>query len=430
MNASPQLQLSNSDRSLYIALELSSSTWKVAFTDQLGRKARLKNVAAGDLSALEQEIAKAKDRFELTEDALVVSCYEAGRDGFWIHRCLVSMGVFSHIVEPASIQVNRRHRRAKTDRIDAEMILNALLRWQAGDRFACRMIRIPDKDVEDARHIHRELKTLKGEQTSHTNRIKALLVTNGCTQVTIDHAFPQWLEQAVGGDGQPLGRRLVERLQREFERLRLVTEQIRQLQKHQHTMLRQARKRIAESEEDSKLETEQLGAEERIIALAEHLAQLKGIGVVTAWTLAAEIFSWRDIGNRRQLAALVGLVPTPHSSGNEEKEQGISKAGRGDLRVLMIEIAWLWLQYQPQSELSRWYCDRFGGGTSRERKRGIVALARKLLVALGKYVARGEIPAGALLGEKLSTNYTASLEPKPKPKQNRSTAQPACQTAA
>lgn len=413
MNANPQQQRNRQVGTLYIALELSNSVWKAAFTDEIARRPRLRNVAAGNLQALEHEIRLAKERFQLPADALVVSCYEAGRDGFWLHRCLVSMDICNHIVEPASIQVNRRHRRAKTDRIDAEMILSALIRFETGDRFACRMVRVPDKDMEDARHINRELKSLKNERTSHTNRIKGLLVVNGCADASIDHDFAQWLEQAVDGDGQPLGRRLVERLQREFERLQLVTEHIRQLQKHQYEMIRQAHREIARSEgtSDEKNKPPKLpDAEERIISIAEHLARLGGIGVVTAWTLAAEIFAWRDIRNRRQLAAFVGLVPSPYSSGDEEKEQGISKSGRSDLRVLMIEIAWLWLQYQPQSELSQWYCRRFAGGTARDRKRGIVALARKLLVALGKYMSEGEIPAGAKLSGKLSTNYTASLK--------------------
>lgn len=431
MNATPQQQTSRQGRTLYIALELSSSIWKVAFTDQIARRPRVRNVKAGDVQALEREMDHAKARFQLPPDAPVVSCYEAGRDGFWLHRCLVSMDVSSHIVEPASIQVNRRHRRAKTDRIDAELILTALIRFDAGDRFACRMVRVPDKDMEDARHINRELKSLKNERTSHTNRIKGLLVASGCSDVIIDHDFPRWLEQAVGGGGQPLGRRLVERLQREFERLRLVTDHIRQLEKHQHAMIRQAQKDIARSEIAPAEEADPpkpLDAEERIAAIAEHLAQLGGIGVVTAWTLAAEIFTWRDIQNRRQLAAFVGLVPTPYSSGDEAKEQGISKSGRSDLRVLMIEIAWLWLQYQPQSDLSRWYRKRFDDGTARDRKRGIVALARKLLVALGKYVSQGELPAGAKLSGKLSTNYTASLTAnKTSP---RSPRPPACSAAA
>lgn len=421
MNANPQQQTSCQGRTLYIAFELSSSTWKLATADHVASRARIRNVPAGDLQAVELEIKRAKARFRLHPDAPVVSCYEAGRDGFWIHRCLVSLGIDSYVVEPASIQVNRRFRRAKTDRIDAEMLVNALIRRIGiGERKACQIVRVPDKDIEDARHTNRELKSLKYERTSHTNRIKSLLVANGCTEVDIDPNFPRWLERAVGGDGERLGRRLVERLQREFKRLQLVTEHIRELQKLQHEMLRQARKEVMRSEEAEADEqippqpshSDPPHGEERIIALAERLTELDGIGAVTAFTLASEIFAWRDIQNRRQLAALVGLVPTPHSSGDEKKEQGISKAGRGELRILLIEIAWLWNQYQPQSELTRWYQERFGGGTSRDRKRGIVALARKLLVALGKFVKDGEVPAGATFSDKLSTNYTPSLLPK------------------
>jgi transposase len=188
-----------------------------------------------------------------------------------------------------------------------------------------------------------------------------------------------------------------------------VTQHIRQLQKHQFTMIRQAQKEIATNEKSASRKSKTDDAEGRIVALAERLTRIAGIGAVSSWTLAAEVFAWRDISNRRQLAAFVGLVPTPFSSGNEEREQGISKSGRSDLRVLMIEVAWFWLRYQPDSELARWYCRRFAGGTSRERKRGIVALARKLLVALGKYINGGEIPAGAKLGGRLVCNYSPAL---------------------
>lgn len=412
MNANPHQQVNTEARCLYIALELSSETWKIASTDRMGRRPRLVNLKAGDLKGLTSEIDRSKARFELPADAAVVSCYEAGRDGFWLHRCLVSLGIRSHIVEPASLQVNRRQRRAKTDRIDAEKIVTALIRFEAGDRFACRMVRVPDKQIEDARHLHRELKSLKCEHTSHRNRIQGLLVACGCRDAEVNARFPSWLKHARGGDGELLGRRLVERLQREFERLQLVTEQIRQLQKEQYSLIRQAAKQVDEGarcQGTAGGPSDRPTGEDRIVAIAEHLIQLRGIGVVSSWTLSAEIFAWRDIRNRRQLAALVGLVPTPHASGSEEKEQGISKSGRSDLRVLMIEIAWLWLHYQPQSDLAKWYQRRFGGGTARERKRGIVALARKLLVALGKYAAEGQIPAGADIGKSLSTNYTPSL---------------------
>jgi transposase len=385
---------------LYMSLELSASTWKLGFADQLGRRARVRSIVAGDFENLVAEIDSAKRIFGLPGDALVVSCYEAGRDGFWIHRCLVSMDIESHIVEPASIQVNRKKRRAKTDRIDAEMIVSALMRFKAGDRFACRMIRIPDADDEDARHLNREMRTVKTERTAHSNRINSLLVTQGITENQINRKFLQRLEELKTTEGKPLRLNLKTRLIREFERLALATEQIRSMQMQQADMIRKAAKEIEQSEKQST----------RQAIIAEHLNQLCGIGPVTSWTLSTEIFSWRDIANRRQLAALVGLVPTPHDSGDDEREQGISKSGRGELRVLMIEIAWGWLKLQPDSDLSKWYHQRFGDGTKRNRKIGIVALARKLLVALGKYVKHGEIPPGAKLKSERKFPYMTSLK--------------------
>jgi transposase len=387
---------------LYMSLELSASQWKLAFTTSLCQKPRIRNVPAGQLKLLQAEIAAAKVRFKLDPSVPVISSYEAGRDGFWLHRCLVTMDVESHIVDPASIQVNRRRRNVKTDRIDAQKIVNALIRFKAGDKFACRMIRIPDKVHEDARHLSRELKSMKKERTAHVCRIKSLLVTQGC-ELAINRDFLKNLESTRGGDREPLGARLVGRLKREHERLVLVTEQIRELQKEQFALLGKARAEIAQTDPSY---------QDQLTKIAEHLVTLRGIGSVTAFTLSSEIFAWRDIGNRRQLAAFVGLTPTPHASGDVEKEQGISKSGRSDLRVLMVEVAWLWLQYQPESELSKWYTRRFANGTSKQRKIGIVALARKLLVALGKYVRFGEVPESAQLSEKISAQYLTSLKPK------------------
>jgi transposase len=379
-----------------MALELSSTKWKLGFADQLGRNPRVRSIRAGDFEALSVEIEAARNAFKLDSDAPVVSCYEAGRDGFWIHRCLVAMDIESHVVEPASIQVNRKKRRAKTDRIDAQMIVLALVRFKAGDRFACRMIRIPDAESEDSRQLNREMRTIKNERTAHTNRIKGLLATQGPKKIAIDRHFLTQLESYRTAEGKTLGAKFEARLTREFERLALATEQIRSLQMQQAAMIRQVAK---EGEHCS-----------RTAIVAEHLCSLSGIGPVTAWTLSTEIFSWRDIANRRQLAALVGLVPTPHASGDEEREQGISKSGRGELRVLMIEIAWGWLMFQPDSELSKWYQRRFNDGTKRNRKIGIVALARKLLVALGKYVRGGEIPEGAKMIDNRKFSYMPSLK--------------------
>ena len=401
MTTSPQAQFTNVDLPLYMAIELSASSWKLGFADRLGRRPRVRAVDAGDLAKLQMEIDAARKAFNLKADSPVFSCYEAGRDGFWVHRCLVAMGIASQIVEPASIEVNRKKRRAKTDRIDAGKIVNALMRFQAGDRLACRMIRIPDAEAEDARHLNREMRAIKTEKTAHTNRIKSLLAAQGITEVHIDRTFAGQLDQLRCADGQPLLDGLKARLRREFDRVALAVAQIRELQMEQAEMLRTAAKEVllAESQRTSP----------RHATIAAHLASLSGIGPVTAWTLSTEVFSWRDIKNRRQLAALAGLTPTPHASGDEEKEQGISKSGRGEIRVLMIEIAWGWLRYQPGSDLARWYRERFADGTKRNRKIGIVALARKLLVALGKYVRHGEIPAGAKLSDEMKFKYAPIL---------------------
>jgi len=395
-------QVNSRVNTLYMSIELSATKWKLGFADRFGRIPRVRSLDAGDFRLLRREIKAAKKTFGLEADASVVSCYEAGRDGFWIHRCLVSMGIESHIVEPASIEVNRKKRRAKTDRIDAQKIVIALMRFKVGDRFACRMIRIPDAEAEDARHLNREMRTIKTEQTAHSNRIRSLLVTQGISNVVIDRNFARQLESMRTAEGIPLAKQLRQRLRREFDRLALATEQIRLLQMQQAKMIRLAAKEVAQFEAEAN--------SPRAAVIAEHLMSLSGIGPVTAWTLSTEVFSWRDIANRRQLAALAGLTPTPHASGDEEKEQGISKSGRGELRVLMIEIAWGWLLHQPSSELTKWYERRFNDGTKRNRKIGIVALARKLLVALGKYVRDGEIPADAKLKSELKFAYMPMLK--------------------
>jgi len=401
MTTSPQVQLTNESTNLYMAIELSASTWKLGFADCLGRRPRVRTLAAGDFVKLQAEIEAARKAFKLPADSPVISCYEAGRDGFWIHRCLVAMGIESLVVEPSSIEVNRKKRRVKTDRIDVQKIVTALMRYQAGDRLACRMIRVPDAESEDARHLNREMRDIKTEKTRHTNRVKSLLATQGITEVIIDRTFVQRMDQLRCADGQPLLEGLKARLSREFDRLALAVEQIRELQMQQAEMLRIAAKEVGLAESKRTVP--------RHAVIAMQLTNLAGIGPVTAWTLATEVFSWRDIQNRRQLAALAGLTPTPHASGGEEKEQGISKSGRGEIRILMIEIAWGWLRNQPGSDLSRWYRKRFADGTKRNRKIGIVALARKLLVALGKYVRDGEIPAGATLSEEMKFNYLPTL---------------------
>jgi transposase len=361
---------------LYLALELSWNSWKLAFTVGLGQKPRLRTIRARDTAALLLEIQKAKLRFGLGDDTPVVSCYEAGRDGFWLHRFLVHHGINNQVVDSASIEVNRRKRRAKSDSLDATKLVQMLIRWHNGERSVWSIVNVPTVADEDRRQRHRELIELKAERTEHVNRIKGLLAALGLG-IVVNAQLPQRLEELRQWDGAPLPQAVRERILREFERWQQVHAQIRALESSQRRAVR----------DDEEPQVEQV----------RHLLKLRGVGVVGAWILVREVFGWRQIKNRRELASLVGLTPTPYGSGDSQQEQGISKAGNRRVRWLLIELAWGWLHHQPQSELSQWYQRRFGSGNARARKVGIVALARKLLIALWKYVERGEVPKGAVL---------------------------------
>jgi transposase len=361
---------------LYLALELSWNSWKLAFTVGLGQKSRLRTIPARNTDLLLLEIGKAKARFGLPDDAPVVSCYEAGRDGFWLHRLLVHHGVDNRVVDSASIEVNRRQRRAKSDALDATKLVEMLIRFHNGESKVWRVVRIPTVEDEDRRQRHRELIELKARRTEHSNRIKGLLATFGL-DVLVDAELPRRLERLRQWDGQPLPSRVTARILREFERWQQVDQQIRALSAEQRRAVR----------DDAEPHVEQV----------RRLLDLKGIGPVGAWILVREVFGWREIKNRRELAGLAGLVPTPYGSGDSHREQGISKAGNRRVRWVLVELAWGWLRHQPNSALSLWYQRRFGSGNSRARKVGIVALARKLLIALWKYLEGGEVPEGATL---------------------------------
>jgi transposase len=359
---------------LYLALELSWNSWKLAFTVGLGQKARLRTIPARNTDLLLSEIAKAKARFGLPDDAPVVSCYEAGRDGFWLHRFLVHDGIDNRVVDSASIEVNRRMRRAKSDGLDAVKLVEMLIRFHNGESKVWRVVRVPTVQDEDRRQRHRELIELKAQRTEHTNRIKGLLATFGLDAL-VNAEFPRRLERLRQWDGEPLPPKVTERILREFERWKQVDEQVRALSSEQ--------RRAVRDEGEPQVE------------LVRQLLGLKGIGQAGAWILVREVFGWRAIKNRRELAALAGLVPTPYGSGDSHREQGISKAGNRRVRWVLVELAWGWLRYQPGSALSEWYRKRFGSGNARARKVGIVALARKLLIALWKYLEGGEVPEGA-----------------------------------
>jgi transposase len=355
---------------------LSKEKWKLGFGTGLGQRPRRRTVDAGDLLALRQEIEAARRRFGLAATALVRSCYEAGRDGFWLHRYLVEQEVENLVVDSSSIEVDRRAKRAKTDRIDVEKLLNMLIRYHSGEETVWRIVHVPSVEAEDMRHLHRQLGTLKVDRTRHICRIKDLLFTQGLS-IPIHVDFLDSLAAARLWDGSALPLGLCDRVEREYASMRHVEQQIKEL----------------EVERAQRIETSNHPSIEKV----RQLMRLRAIGPNSAWLFVMEFFGWRQFRNRREVGGLSGLTPTPYQSGGESREQGISKAGNRPVRAMAIEIAWCWLRYQPDSELTRWFYKRFGNGGKRMRKIGIVALARKLLVALWRYLETGEIPAGAQL---------------------------------
>ena len=355
---------------LRMALELSDGKWKVAIGD--GRRAPSQHtVRAGDAPALLEVVEKANKRCGLGAEVGVVSCYEAGRDGFWLHRWLVEHGVQNVVVDSSSIEVNRRERRAKNDRLDAGKLYEMLGRYVGGEKRVWQVVRVPTLQEEDARRPHRERERLQRERNAHLNRMCSLTLLhnerlNRCGDVA---AQLQALEAR-------LPTVLWAELQRECERLKLVEQQLRALEGAIEAQVQQL--------------IEQKGP------LAA-LLKLRSIGVRSAWVLVHELFGWRRFKNRREVAGCVGLTPTPYDSGGSRREQGISKAGNRRLRALLVELSWMWLRHQPQSELSLWFERRFAHGGKRIRRIGIVAMARRLLVALWRYVQDSVIPPGAKL---------------------------------
>jgi transposase len=359
---------------LYVAFELSNGQWKLASSSARGQRARIVSVPARDIKAVLREIARAKARFGLPENAEVFSCYEAGRDGFWLHRFLHHHGINNVIVDSSSIEVNRRLRRAKADNLDAISLVGLLIRYCEGEPKVWSTVSVPDPLDEDQRHLHRELDQLRRERTSHSNRVRGLLATLGI-KVRGNEFSAAVLDLLRQWNDEPLPAGLKQRLFREFERMELLARQIRAL----------------EVEQASQICDDQT----RNVDKVRKLMGLKGVGQTTASILTYEYFGWRDFANRRELGGLSGLTPTPYQSGESNLEQGITKAGNRLVRWIMTEVAWSWLRFQHESALTQWYYRRFGGGTSRMKRIGIVALARKLLIALWRYVEQGEIPEGA-----------------------------------
>lgn len=360
---------------VYLAFELAEKNWKLAFTTGLGQKARQRSVAAGDLEAVEREIARAKRRFGLAEQTRVVSCYEAGMEGFWLHRVLEQHGIENVVVDSSSIDVKRGRRTAKSDRLDGAALVMKLVRFVEGDRRVWSVVRVPPPEAEDLRHNDRELTRLSDERTAASNGIRGSLKTQGIRLQRL-RDLPGQLSTLRGADGAQLGPELKARLLRLWERLQLIEKQILEVKRRRSELMEQ--------------NTE-------VARKARQLLVLRGVGPNTSWELATEIFGWRTFQNRRQVGALVGLVGVPYQSGETHREQGISKAGRTRLRASLIELAWLWLRYQPQSELARWFERKYGGGSKRLRRIGIVGVARRLLIDLWRFCQSGVIPEGVVL---------------------------------
>jgi len=364
---------------VYVAFELSKAKWKLGVMMPCSDKMSRYTIAGGDLAALTERLAAARTGAARTgKPVRIVSCYEAGFDGHWLHRWLTEQGVINHEIDPASIQVNRRARRAKTDRIDLEQLMRALLAYRRGEPRVCSVVHVPTVEDEDRKRRNRERGRLLKERTAHTNRIKGLLHAQGIRDaMPLKPGFVAGLDSLRTGDGRLLPQRFKQEIVREHERLCLINKQ------------------VAELEADSRAEQRAAtpgSAEAKIV----QLAQLKGIGPVGGQGLVNEVF-YRSFDNRRQVGSYFGLTGMPYDSGESRRDQGISKAGNHRARELAIELAWLWVYHQPDSELSRWFRERVRDIKGRIRRIAIVALARKLMVALWRYLTTGVVPTGAVL---------------------------------
>lgn len=377
MTATPAVQVTDQERVLAVSLELAKASWKVGLNDARHNTRVVRADAPTPMARLEQALAQVeqtRERWALPSDTRVVVIYEAGQDGFWIKRALRERGIEAHVIDPASLPVPRHRRRAKTDRIDARRLVSALLAWLRGDRDQMRAVHMPDEAEEASRHWRRERKLLQKEICQHRDRIRKLLRTVGCWQ-EVDRDFGHRLSQGEVRDwrGRSIDGALRWRLSRELERLEQARAQLKAL--------------------EAECEQHLLGRQRQQVRA---LQALRGIGETGSLDLVLELF-WRDFDNRRQVGAATGLVPQPHSSGDQHSDQGISKQGNARVRSLLVEMAWMWLRYQPESRITRWFAERTRGAGKRARRVAIVAVARRLAIALWRYLEQGVVPEGARL---------------------------------
>jgi len=370
--------------SIFVSLELSRSIWLItSLSPGAGEKMSKHSAPAGDIGALLARLSEFQQKsFARTGRSFpIIVIQEAGLDGFWIHRVLQNEGIESHVVDPASIATPRRRRRAKTDRIDGETLLRALLAYKRGEPRVCAMVKAPTPEEEDRRRLCRERKALIAERIQHVNRIKGLLFCQGVSGYEpLRRDRRQRMGELKTGDGRGLPDHLRAQISRELDRLELLLEQIK----------------VVEAERDALFFAAKVAASTPTPAPVTMLLEIKGIGPEFAAILWMEAF-FRSFANRRQVAAYAGLAPTPWQSGSVVREQGVSKAGNPRLRTTLIQLAWLWLRHQPQSALALWFKARVAHNGGRFKKTTIVALARKLLVALWKYVTAGVVIEGAVM---------------------------------
>ncbi len=369
------------EQTLYAALELSKNSWLLAIQAPGRDNPSLHPIRGGDTAGLMVKLDAARDRLAKVSGQVpkVIVCYEAGYDGFWLARFLEQRGIECRVMEPASLQVNRKARRVKTDRVDVEQQLHTLIAWCRGERHVCSMVVIPSVEAEDLRRSHRERDRLIRERTAHINRIKGLLFGQGIRGINVKRHYKTMTPaDLVTGDGRPLPERLGREIVREIARLALVQEQ------------------LVEVERERDLAPTPCVATERKRHL---LLRLNGIGEVSAPVLAREVY-YREFANRRQVGSYLGMTPSAYDSGESRRSQGISKAGNSLVRGVMIQVAWLWIKHQPETELTKWFHRRTKDQSKRVRRIMIVGLARKLAIALWRYLETGLIPEGAVLKAK------------------------------
>ncbi|WP_445503370.1 IS110 family transposase [Microvirga sp. G4-2] len=367
---------------IFVSMELSRSVWLItSLSPGAGEKMSKHSVRSGDVAELLARFAQLKEKARVRTGQIfpIIVIQEAGLDGFWTHRVLQREGIESYVVDPASIAVSRRRRRAKTDRIDGEALVRTLMAYKRGEPRVCAMVQAPSPQEEDRRRLVRERKTLMVERVAHVNRIKGLLFAQGVTDYEpLRGNRRQRLEQLMTGDGRPLPDHLKRQISRELDRLELILQQINTVEAERDALF------VAAADNGQRPSP------------AAILMSLKGIGTEFAGVLWLEGL-FRHFDNRRQIASYAGLAPTPWQSGSIDREQGVSKAGNPRLRTTMIQLAWLWLRHQPQSALATWFRHRVELNAGRIRRVMIVAMARKLLISLWRYVTLGMLPEGAAL---------------------------------